>query len=55
LEIIANSSIISLDKTKFLEVLKKAKYRKVDVDLFHWTINDPTLCPVAEENAENLQ
>ncbi|MDR1848946.1 MAG: hypothetical protein LBQ75_02790, partial [Zoogloeaceae bacterium] len=28
LEIIANSSIISLDKTKFLEVLKKAKYRK---------------------------
>jgi hypothetical protein len=45
LEMRVNNKTISLDKTQFLIVLKKAKYQPFDYAMFHWIISDPSLCP----------
>ncbi|MDR1848945.1 MAG: hypothetical protein LBQ75_02785 [Zoogloeaceae bacterium] len=62
LEISVNGKTISLDKAQFLEVLKKSDYSRekgaciiCTSNRFSGTISTPSLCPVAEENAENLQ
>ena len=62
LEISANGKTISLDKAQFLKVLKKSNYSRekgaciiCTSRRFSGTISTPSLCPVAEENAENLQ
>jgi hypothetical protein len=57
LEISHNGNKRSFNKDQFIELLGKSKrnFRDWINNRRAWTIKDPSLCPVAEENTENLQ